>query len=294
MELRQLQRFLAVIEHGSINKAAQLLAVSQPALSRSIAQLEQAAGASLFTRGPAGIALSDAGRELLAHARIILAERDRAMAALHRLRGQADEVVAIGTDAAFAMHRLPLALARLAQARPALRYAVVEGGIKELLEGLGEGRFGIVLGSRAPFLDLAELVFEPLTMEGASVAMRADHPLLAGGLPRLEQLVDARWIVPDHPSVVEGWRQFFVQTGLPVPGIALQTSSLQVTRASLLAGDFVAITDYTPFAAEIDSGALAWLHLGLPRYQRPAGIFRRRNTRPSAGERALLAQLRGD
>lgn len=292
MDIRQLQRFIAVVEQGSINKAAQVLAVSQPSLSRSIAQLEQAIGTSLFERGPGGIAITPAGEEMLVHARVILSERARALAALQRLGGAEGETIAIGTDAAFAMHRLPRAIAAMAGGYPKVQFRVVEVAMKDMLGQLREGRLSLVLGSRAPFADLQDLQFEALTAESASVALRSDHPLMASGQPALKDLVGARWIVPDYPSVIEGWEQLFLQADLPVPPIALRTSSLQMTRACLLEGDYVSVSDHTPYADEVAAGRLVFIDMGFPRYQRPAGLFRRQSVRLTRAERALIALLR--
>lgn len=296
MDIRQIQRFVTVADLGSFNRAAQALSVSQPSLTRSIQMLEQELDARLFERGAHGVQLTTMGEELLPRARVILIERDRAMAAISTLRGSGERI-AIGSDAAFATSRLPDALARMAQADSDARFHVVEGGTASLLPALREGRISLLLGSRAPWLDMDGLSFEPLIEERASVMMRADHPLRRDGganqtMPDLAQLTQARWIVPDQDSLVEGWSQMFLRHGLPVPPITLRTSSLTVIRRALLAGDFVCLGDHSTFADALADGLLVALDVDSPAYTRPAGLFRRQGTRLSARERQFVALLR--
>lgn len=293
MDIRQIMRFVTVAELGSFNRAAQLLAVSQPSLTRSIQLLEQELDARLFERGARGAELTTFGEELLPRARMILIERDRAIAAIGALRGLGGgERVAIGTDAIFATSRLPDALAELARRDNEACFRVIEGGVAELLPALREGRLSMVLGSRGSYLDIGDLVFEALVEEGASMLLRRDHPVLAGGKPSLSDLVGARWIVPDQDNLVQGWSDMFIRQGLPVPPIALQTSSLQVVRRALLAGDFVSLGDHTTHAEAIAAGELVCLDIERPGYARPAGLFRRRGSKLSARERALISLLR--
>lgn len=292
MDIRQLKRFVTVAELGSFNKAASLLAVSQPSLTRSIQMLEEALDAQLFERGARGIVLTDVGEELLPHARVILSERDRAVAAIQSLHDQRHARVAIGSEATFSTRRLPLALTHLAASHPAIQASVKEGNLHEMLGELREGALSLVVGSRAPYLDMTDIDFEELWLERASIMMRADHPLLAGDPPTLSQLTTARWIVSDNAVTMEGWSQMFLRNNLPVPAVGLRTSSLQLSKGCLLHGDFVSLGDHTSYLDEIRAGRIVRLDFNQPSYRRPAGLFRRRGSKLSANERAFCAALR--
>ncbi|WP_226634650.1 LysR family transcriptional regulator [Novosphingobium profundi] len=292
MDIRQLERFVEVASLGSVNRAAEALSVSQPSLSRSLQMLEESLGAPLFTRGARGVELTPHGIELLPRARLILAERDRAVEAVRAGAGQGRETLHIGTDAAFAMLRLPRALAALARSHPQVQVQVREGPLGALLDALREGAVRLVFGARGPYVDLEGLAFETLAMESAGVIMRADHPLAGRARVGLADLVQERWIVPDHPALVAGWREMFARAELIEPPIALRTSSLHVVKGCLLEGPFVSLGDRSSFAAEIASGQLVSLDLGLSRYERPTGLFTRPEGRLSTAEHALVAALR--
>ncbi|MBT0668263.1 LysR family transcriptional regulator [Novosphingobium profundi] len=291
MDIRQLERFVAVAQIGSLNRAAEALAVSQPSLSRSLQLLEESLEAPLFVRGARGVELTEHGHELLPRARLILAERTRALEAVRAGAGKGRETLAIGTDASFAMQRLPRGLALLAERFANLRVHVTEGPPGALLERLREGDLDLVFGARGPMLDLEALTFETLAMESAGVILRADHPLASRTHVRLSDLVGERWIVPDHPVLLEGWRQLFAGEGLEEPPIALRTSSLNLAKGCLLAGPYVSLGDAGSFAAEIAAGQLVSIDFGLARYERPTGVFFRREGRRSLAQRALIEAL---
>ncbi len=293
MDFRQLSRFLAVVDTGSFNRAADLLAVSQPSLSRSIQQLEASLGGPLFDRGAGGAVPTSMATELLPHARIILKDRERALEAIGQFRGGEGEVLELGCDAAFAVGRLPQALARLSAARPAIQTRVREGSMNDLLDLLREGSLSMVLGPRAPFVDLDNLSFQAVAVDSASALIRADHPALSEGqTATLQTLASLPWIVPDNNVLLEGWRQIFEGVGLPIPDIGLRTSSLALTRGCLLTGDFVSVGDYTTFAQEIEAGKVLQVELGPQRYERPVGIFHRLDARSTPGEKALALILK--
>ena len=122
MELRQLERFLAVAEQGTIVAAARSLGMTQQALSASLAGLEQTLDLRLFDRGPGGkTRLTPYGSALVTHARSQLAADRRAREELRSLKEAASGVVTIGIGETFAGDIVAAAVTKLHAARPALR-----------------------------------------------------------------------------------------------------------------------------------------------------------------------------
>jgi len=254
--------------------------------------LEESLDTKLLDRGPRGIFLTPMGEDLLPHAKIILNERERAVASLNILRGQQGETLSLGADSAFATRRLPTAIVRMTEAFPDIQIRIIESNFPSMLSMLREGRLDVAFGSRAPYLDLTELDFEHLTFERASIVARAQHPILKSGKPTWDEMVKAKWIVSDEPSVLSGWTQMFASKKLPVPRGTLLSSAAQVVRQLLLNGDYLSVCDYTACASEIESGAIVQLDPDATKFQRPAGLFRRSGSKLSRGAVNLIDILR--
>lgn len=292
MDIRQLRRFVTVADLGSFNKAAEALAVSQPSLSRSIQMLEHSFDVKLFERSSRGIGLTIQGEELLPHARIILTERDRALAAINTLRRRREERLTIGSEPMFAIHRLPLAISRLAVSDPHLKFTIREGNFHDMLEQVREGSLHMALGSNVPDSDLSGLVFEQLSVEGASLLMRSGHPLLKNGKLTLKDVVKTRWIVPENKVLYQRWTQIFLSQELPIPEIAVRTSSFLLMKGCLLNSDLISMGNHREFANEIKEGQLVKVDFGKTAYLRPVGLFWRAEAVLSRSEKSLVSALR--
>lgn len=126
MEFRQLRSFLAVAECGSFSGAAQLLGVTQPALSRQICLLEQALSQRLFHRNGRGAALNAAGRVFMGHARAILAGIEEAQREVSALREAPQGEVRIGLSPSTSATLLRHLIASVASDYPRIKIHVEE------------------------------------------------------------------------------------------------------------------------------------------------------------------------
>ena len=96
MELRQLRYFVAIVEHGSLSRAARVLHVAQPALTQQIQQLEAELGAQLLHRSAQGVLATDAGKIFHEHAQAILKQVGDARSAIMQSSAQPAGTVALG------------------------------------------------------------------------------------------------------------------------------------------------------------------------------------------------------
>jgi LysR family nitrogen assimilation transcriptional regulator len=145
MELRQLRYFVGVSEAGSLLKASARLHVAQPALGQQIADLEHAVGARLFDRSSRGMALTEAGKVFLEHAKVVLADVERARVAVRDSSAipSGDVVVGLPTTVAFAS---TVPILRVCRERvPLVRLKIVEAYSGFLREWLQAGRLDVAL-----------------------------------------------------------------------------------------------------------------------------------------------------
>ena len=127
MDTRRLKHFLAVYQHGSIGQAAEALLLTQPALSKSIRQLERDLNVTLFERTPLGVVPTVYGEALAVHARVIQAELLTAETELSTLKGTSRGKVTVGIGPSIAVNLMPAATLLLAERAPGIHVTVVEG-----------------------------------------------------------------------------------------------------------------------------------------------------------------------
>jgi DNA-binding transcriptional LysR family regulator len=202
---RRVLTFREVARLGSFSRAAEALALTQPAVSQQVAALERQAGAQLLERGPGGLSLTPAGELLLAHADVVADRLDLAAGQLAELAGHAARELRIGAFPSALATRVPQALARLTVERPEVKADVSERTTGALVEGVRTGELHVAVCFQdaarprrehegAERIDLGEEPFRALLPEG--------HALAGGGPLRLQQLADEVWVAPSRDGMI--------------------------------------------------------------------------------------------
>ena len=195
MELRVLRYFTAVVDEGSITDAAKVLHVTQPTLSRQLAQLEQEMGAPLFTRGRTGVELTDRGAVLNRYARDILELADKAEEEVSMPVSSVTGTVHIGAGETRAFSILATACTRVRKRYPGITFDVHDGTSADLKEHFARGFYDFLLdcdsGENAEF---NQLVLPVRDVWG--VVMRQDDPLVMLDEVHAGDLLDHSLITP--------------------------------------------------------------------------------------------------
>ncbi|MEV6525942.1 LysR family transcriptional regulator [Longispora sp. NPDC051575] len=185
MQLQSLEVLRAVAAHGSITAAARALRFTQSAVSRQIAALEADTGATLFDRLPRGVALTDEGRCLLAHAEAVLDRLAAARRDLAALRDGTGGRLRVGAFPTAVAALVPRALATFRAAHPDVASSLVEGLTPGLLERLESGDADVAVVSAAPD--------QPLDTERYDLRHLLDEHLLVA-VPRTHRLARRRTV----------------------------------------------------------------------------------------------------
>ncbi|MCC8244623.1 LysR family transcriptional regulator [Saccharothrix luteola] len=147
MTLRQFEYLITVVDEGSFTRAAEVLHVTQPALSHQILALERAVGARLLDRLPRAVRLTPAGRAWLPHARAALDEAERALTAARRTAGVECGELRVATLYSLTLGVLPAVLRRWRAEHPDVRIRLFEHRhADELREAMADGQADIALG----------------------------------------------------------------------------------------------------------------------------------------------------
>lgn len=197
MNLKQLEYFVHVAELGSFSRAATVLDIAQPALSRHVRSLETDLRETLFLRNGRGVALTEAGRRLFDHSVAILQRVAQAREDMGASRDEPVGRVTIGLPPSIG-RQLTLALVERFRAQfPAARLSIVEGLSTHIAEWITSGRvdLGLVHNPEAPVgLEITPLLEEPLGLVGPGRAGRRSKvaPLPFAELPTFPLVVPER------------------------------------------------------------------------------------------------------
>ncbi len=188
LNLDLLRSFFAIVEQGSLNKAAERLRVSQSTLTRQMQALEQEVGGPLLERSPGGVALTATGRALLDGAKPVLEKFDVVLAGVRqRARGQSADL-RIGYVMSAAGDYLNPALAALRKAHPEVKVKMRDLSPGEQITALRNGELDAALLWHAGGLLTTEFYVKTLAMLPLMAAMPEDHPLAGSKMIKLADL----------------------------------------------------------------------------------------------------------
>ena len=296
VQLRHLRCLVAVAQERHLARAAERLALSQPAVSKTLAELETLAGARLVERGSAGRrgiqGFTVAGEQLLAHALRVLEALDAGAQELMPASGARSQRLRIGALPSVAPSLLPPALAALRERLPELQVQVQTGANGPLLDALRAGELDLVAGRMSDPQLMAGLTFELLYTEPLALVARAGHPL-AKRAPSVQEVLQ-------HPLVIYGegtiprhhTESFLSGLGLRLPPHVTQTLDLSVARALLVRSDAVWFTPVGAARDDLSSGLLVRLAVDTAGTEEPVGLLLRSDAEPSPARQALIGLLR--
>lgn len=199
MDLRHLRYFVAVARERNFTRAAELLHIAQPPLSRQIQQLEEDLGTRLLVRSSRPVRLTDAGKLFYEEALQVLGRVEQMKDAARRIGHSEHRVLSIGFVASTLYGGLPMIVRRLRQHRPDLDIQLIELMSGQQIEALKAGRIDLGFGRiRSDDTAVERLV---LREERLFVALPNDHPLaLSDAALAPEMLTAQRLIVyPSEP-----------------------------------------------------------------------------------------------
>lgn len=270
LKLRHLVLLVTIAEEGSFVRAAETLYVSQPAVTRSVRELEDLVGTALFVRGPRGVLPTLAGEILIERARSALGSLRRASEQIEEVRQGGVQPLRVGTNLAGAYALLPKAVVALKQAHPEIALSVVEGTAEVLTTSLQRSEVDLLVGRLDPGTYRGALHHIRLYDEAVRPVVRRDHPALDASPQRLGDLLSYPWILPLQPSTLRAeLDDMFAGEGLKLPRDITECSTLLTTREIVLETDAIAPL---PMLIGVRDELLSMLPLRLDTVPREIGI----------------------
>lgn len=225
---------IRIAETGKLQLAAARSAMSQPAASRILADMEHRAGAALFERTPTGMTPTPVGAAVIAHGRAILEGLDNLDREIETLNTGRAGIVRIGTVTGPAVGSVVPAIRSVKARALDLEVTVEVLPSVPLISGLIDRQFDYVLCRVPHDVDARMFDLTPSRVERVDLLVQRDHPLAGQRDIRLGHLVDNEWIIQERGSPVRGAvEDAFRWQGLEMPARVTNSSSLLVALAML-------------------------------------------------------------
>lgn len=233
--MNQIRDFLAVMQSGSLRAAARSVGVSQPAITKSIRQLESELRVQLLQRSARGAVATPAGKTFLARARVVQAELRKAVEDLGPFQGVAGGSVAFGMSPQAAVLVVPEAMQQFRRRHPEARVRMLEGVGTALIPAVRDGTLDFAVAvSAAPSIEPG-LQCKPLMRLPLVVAGRHGHPLSAAA--SLRELASAPWLIYYPAGSGTMLEKAFAAAGLAAPRAVVQCESCATALALLARTD---------------------------------------------------------
>lgn len=232
LRFSQLRLMVALADSGQISAAAAQLAMTQPAASRLLGELEKAVRTKLYERHPRGISLTDAGRLLASRARIVLRQLDDAQRELDQMTSGARGLVRIGTVTGPGLEIVLPTIRELRVTYPEIELAVQVDTSDKLGEALLSHELDFYLGRLPEGIDPMSVILRPVGPEPLSLIVRSGHPLEKRRNIPLADCLAFDWVFQAPGGLLRRTTETYLQEkGLDPPARILSTSSLLLTLA---------------------------------------------------------------
>jgi LysR family pca operon transcriptional activator len=290
LRLRHLTCFLEIAKAGSLVAAAARMSVTQPAVSKTLRELEDMLGAQLFDRTGRQLSINAHGRVFQRRVGGAFAEIEQAGKAVTGGDGLASSI-AVGALPTAAAVLVPHAALALRETHPHCRLRASTGPNWLLRSQLLEGDLDIVVGRMAPAEQMSGLSFEQLFPEDVVAVVRERHP--QSGELSLDGLMAYPLIIPPKGAVIGPVVRDYL-TGIGASDIRpfVETVSLPIGREIILNSDAIWFISRGVIERELREGTVRTVELNQPMFTGPVGLCLRKDGQIGPELQALITHLR--
>ncbi len=292
IRLRHLHTFVAVAQQGTLGRAAETLSLSQPALSKTLNELEELTGVRLFERGRLGAQLTTMGEQFLTHAVKVLDALNHAGQSFSEQSSDRPVIVRLGALTTAAMGMLPQILDRFHQLQPYTTVQVATLHNNVLLAGLKAGEFDIGIGRMADSEMMTGLTYELLFLESLKLVVRPEHPLLSDNVTLSRAMQWPVVISPEGTAPRRIAQQMLDEQGCVLPPHCVETSSTSLARQLALRYDYIWFVPSGAIKEDLAHNAVCALPVNSSGPGEPVGIITRTGNTLSLSTEVLMSTIR--
>ncbi|MBS0320019.1 MAG: LysR family transcriptional regulator [Proteobacteria bacterium] len=292
LKLRHLTVALDVARLGSVRAAADVLCVTESAVSKTLRELEEQLGVRLFERTKDGMLLTEAGRRFSDYAHSALATLQTGLSIAGGERQGPRVTLRIGAMTVVTATFLPEVVRRFVEDLEGCLVEIASGTGDQLLHRLRAGEVDVVLGRCPPLTDMSALAFDQLYTDRHVFVVRKGHPLANAGALAPSQIAAYPIVMPPRQSLFWGEiHQLFVARGVEPRAAQIEVLDLQFCRTYTFKTDAVWIASERVVTNDLYAGALARLPIEAAGLEVPVGVITRRAGTPPPQVRRFIGIL---
>jgi DNA-binding transcriptional LysR family regulator len=242
LRMRHLDVLLAVAAEGSMQRAAQRVHLTQPAISKLVREIEQIFGAELFERSKRGVTLTESGRALAIRAEYLRNDVERAREEIAAIGRGTLGSLRIGALPVVESTLLPQGLMALRRIAPALHIRVQEGTSAALLGSLRRGEVDCVIGRLEDGASGKDLRTDKLLRLPTQIVARRKHPLAERKRVSLHELAAYPWVLPQPGAPIRTViDSVFAAAGIAAPVPIVESTSIRLNYELVRSSDMIGV-----------------------------------------------------
>lgn len=277
LDVRSATILLECARRGSLGRAAAALNMTQPAITRTLKQLEESYGVPLFERNTRGVIPTAYGEALLPYAQLVISEIGNATDLIRQMRGATRGVVRVGGVASVVGSFMTAAVSEMRRDYPEVQFHIVEELEDRLLEGLKAGEIDLAI-SPEPYADdeIALATIDTHT-DTVSVFAHPDHRLAGTGDISLETVAREDWALPPPGTpIVREWLRRFHNNAIEPRMPTVVSRSVPVIKTLVASADMLCWMPLPLVRAEVQKGELVRIPVADLEWSRTFRVYRRK------------------
>ncbi len=293
MELRDIEYFTVVAEYGNLGRAAESLGLSQPALSKSLRRLERMLGAKMVKRTAKGVELTTEGSALLLRTRELRVSLQNIQREISDLGQGRVGHVRVGTGPMIVEQLFPGSIMPLLGNSQNTRFRVIVSDNDVMIPALRTGELDVVVNYPARTMSREGLVEEPLYEDEFVVVASMHHRLAGRKRVTLDDLAGAQWALSESSLLAQQkLRRTFVERGLPMPEVMLETRSTGLKRATVASSSLLDFSSRRALEKDAQRAGLRILPVKELTWRRPVSVTYRDGAYLSPAVRRFIETLK--
>lgn len=278
IKVQDLRMIVALEEHGTILNAANVMGLSQPAITKRLQDLEKDLGITLFHRMSRGVEATPYGEIIIKHAHIILNQLRSAEGEVSDLSSGLGGRLTIGIPVAASTDLVSKAIIELLEKRKNVQVTLVEDYNIRLIPSLKRGNLDLIVGRLPEKSIYDDINIEGFYKENLQIVVRKEHPLAQRKRISGKNLLEWNWLMPPRDSIMYTQiENYFRKNNLDQPTASIYSLSHVGSLKVLHKQDLIAAFPQESIADEVESGRVKVLNVDLSSEATEIGIITRKS-----------------